>query len=90
MSADKEDPNEALVARMVDEAIAKYRHLLPAEALEDFRAELEGFALTHPEMRKMIDRLRPRTSAPDVSGAQPKEGEPTAELPLAAAGGKPR
>lgn len=89
MSSDEPDPNAALVALLVDETIARYRHLLPPEALADLRAQLEGVGLTHPEMRKMIDRLRPR-AVPDASATKPKEGEPTAELPVAAAGDRPR
>lgn len=85
MSLDKPDPNEPLVAEMVEETLAKVRHLLPPEALEDLREEMRAFALTHPGLRTMVQRLRPR-AAPDASGTKPKEGEPTEELPRAAGG----
>lgn len=74
MASDSEDPNEPIVARLVEESLAKYRHLLPPEALAELRALMEGFALTHPEMRQMVGRLRPR-AAVDASDIVAKEGE---------------
>lgn len=85
MTSEETEAHRALVARMVDETVAKYRHLLPAAALTDLREQMEGFALTHPEMRKMLDRLRPRAVA-DVSDERSKEGKPAAEKQRAAAG----
>ncbi len=74
MASDSEDPNEPIVARLVEESLAKYRHLLPPEALAELRVLMEGFALTHPEMRKMVERLRPRDVV-DASDVVAREGQ---------------
>ncbi len=79
MAQDKAEPEDALVARLVDEAVAKFAHLLPPEALAALREEMEMFALTHPEMRRMVERMRPRApaEASDVvarQGAEPQDG----------------
>jgi len=74
MAIDPPDPGDPLVARLVEQSLAKYEHLLPPEALAELRLILEGFALTHPEMRTMVDRLRPRAST-DASGDRVKDPE---------------
>jgi hypothetical protein len=89
MKLPEDDPNRPLALRMVDETIAKYEHLLPPEALADLRERMEAFALTHPEMRKMVDRARQR-AVPGSSGEKDKEGEPGVEEPRMASGGKAR
>lgn len=74
MAIDPPDPGDPLVARLVEQSLAKYEHLLPPEALAELRVLLEGVALTHPEMRPMVDRLRPRASA-DASDVVAKDPE---------------
>lgn len=78
MATESEDPNDPVVARLVEQSLAKFEHLLPPEALAELRALMEGFALTHPEMRKMVDRLRPRAAADasDVVAKDPEDARP--------------
>lgn len=73
MAQEKTEPEDALIARLVDEAVARYGPLLPPEGLAALREEMEMFARTHPEMRRMVRRLRPRAPV-EVSDVVAREG----------------
>ncbi|WP_437874560.1 hypothetical protein [Sorangium sp. So ce513] len=69
MSSQRPDPDDGdptLEAR-VDNAVAPYADLLPAEDLEALRALIARFLATHPVAAPLVDRLRPRTP-PTTSG----------------------
>ncbi|MFO0587435.1 MAG: hypothetical protein U0441_07845 [Polyangiaceae bacterium] len=81
------DPNVEIALRLVNESLARLRPELPPEALARLRELLEDFALTHPEMRKMVDRLRPRPVA-EASELLQKDGEAEREESDAPARGR--
>lgn len=77
MASDREapgDPTAEIALRLVNESLGRLRPELPPEALARLRDLMEDFALTHPEMRKMVDRLRPRAAA-DASELVRRDGD---------------
>ena len=66
--SDAADPRREEVER----ALARFRDLLPPEALDALREEMLDFAMTHPEMKELWSRARPRP-IPDSSGVVTKE-----------------
>ena len=56
----------------VERALARFRDLLPPDALDALREEMLDFATTHPEMKELWSCARPRP-IPDSSGVVTKE-----------------
>lgn len=56
----------------VERALDAFRHVLPPEALDALRKDLLDFATTHPVMKDIWSRARPRP-APDSSGVVPTD-----------------
>lgn len=54
-----EDDLDPLLEEKLDRALAPYVDLLPPEVLAQLREDLGDFATTHPEMARMLARLRP-------------------------------
>jgi hypothetical protein len=69
---------DELVEQKVDAALAPWAGLLPPEALQEFREQLEDFLTTHPVMERMVGQVLP---APVVasSGEVDAGGAPVAE-----------
>jgi hypothetical protein len=58
-----DDPRRQEIERTLD----AFRSLLPPAALEALREDMLGFATTHPVMKEIWSRAKPRP-APDSSG----------------------
>jgi hypothetical protein len=81
----KRDGWDELVTQKVEAALAPWVGLLPPEALEEFREQLEDFLCTHPVMERMVTQVLP---APVVaaSGEVDASGAPVVEAPKAPTG----
>ena len=75
----KREGRDELIQQKVEAALAPYVDLLPPEALEEFREQLEDFVSTHPVMDRMVGEVLP---APVVqaSGDVDADGVPLGEV----------
>jgi hypothetical protein len=73
-------PTEQLIDELVDEAFGPLAHLLPADVLALFRAELADALSAHPHGSLLVRRALPDPSS-DVSGEVEREAGSRASSP---------